>query len=167
MIPFLIEQRDSILFAQIGYCNIVWSSVVVAERSILFTPCGMDIKWLIIYPMHNYTGGVLKSKALRTSSKKLITSAAMKREWTFHHKYFPIWAQGIYVILKLMLHIYIKILQQANNFFGLLHKVWMVNISSFEWQQNHEYSSLSLQREMLRCSHETHLTLDSCYKNIT
>ena len=69
MIPFLIEQRDSILFAQIGYCNIVWSSVVVAERSILFTPCGMDIKWLIIYPMHNYTGGVLKSKALRTSLK--------------------------------------------------------------------------------------------------
>ena len=144
MIPFLIEQRDSILFAQIGYCNIVWSSVVVAERSILFTPCGMDIKWLIIYPMHNYTGGVLKSKALRTSSKNWLLVPLWKENENVITSIFQYEQQGIYVILKLMLHIYIKILQQANNFFGLLHKVWMVNISSFEWQQNHEYSSLSL-----------------------
>ena len=144
MIPFLIEQRDSILFAQIGYCNIVWSSVVVAERSILFTPCGMDIKWLIIYPMHNYTGGVLKSKALRTSSKNWLLVPLWKENENVITSIFQYEQQGIYVILKLMLHIYIKILQQANNFFGLLRKVWMVNISSFEWQQNHEYSSLSL-----------------------
>ena len=144
MIPFLIEQRDSILFAQIGYCNIVWSSVVVAERSILFTPCGMDIKWLIIYPMHNYTGGVLKSKALRTSSKNWLLVPLWKENENVITSIFQYEQQGIYVILKLMLHIYIKILQQANNFFGVLHKVWMVNISSFEWQQNHEYSSLSL-----------------------